>query len=458
MSKNISNFLKNITIEPAFFLYTAVFVIVDSTYVNLFLQKKCRLGLTSEPDLSTGCSDEKLGIIFATEVSTYSRLVMFPLSTIYASLAMCWSDESGRRRRPLIFMPIIGLMLQSSWGCVHSYFWTWNPVNAAVSNVISEVILGGMPLMTFACQAYVCDASDVKSRTMRLGLFSAARTLGDLSGFGSSGFILHIFGFFYTFLICVVLSLVTLILALILAKDRSLKVEKRKHFWQVINFMRIVDSFKVVFNKKLQTKRAIVALLLAIYILVFFSTQGENALQYLFLRYKFQWDERDYSLYVVYRYIGVVIGSVFASIILSKILKLHDGVIGMFAGLWDAIAAFGYLFASQSWHLYVVPLFDIFHGTVLSVSISFFSKFYEPDEIGRLSCVLGVMSLMVSGCHPAYNTIFQNTLDFFPSAYFSLSIAINAIIISLYFVSYLLSKKMDKRDPPVKEEKPMISY
>ncbi|XP_065210835.1 probable peptidoglycan muropeptide transporter SLC46 [Planococcus citri] len=446
MIKNIPSFVKNITIEPAFLLYTATYVIAELTGINLFIQKKCRVNITSEPDLSTPCDEEKQGIVFASEMITYLRFTMLFLCTLYGAIAMCWSDEAGRRRRPLIFLPIIGLILQSVCGCFHSYYWTWDPFYGALCNVICEVISGGIPLMTFASQAYVCDVSEVKSRTMRLGVFSAARTLGDLCGFGSAGFILRRFGFFYTHFICFVLCLVTLILAVSFVKDVSVQVEKKRHFWQQINFLQIFSSFKVVFKKSLGGKRYIVAMLLIIYIMVFFSTQGENSVQYLFLRYKFHWDERDYSSYVIYRYIGVILGSVFCSVVLSKLLKLHDGVIGTLAAFWDTLAAFGYLFASQNWHLYVVPLFDVFHGAVLSVSLSFFSKYYAPDELGRLICVVGVLGLVIPVCYPAYSTIFRETLDFFPSAYFVLSIAINIIVVFLYISTYFLSEKLNQHE------------
>ncbi|XP_065210837.1 probable peptidoglycan muropeptide transporter SLC46 [Planococcus citri] len=308
-------------------------------------------------------------------------------------------------------------------------------------------------MITSACQAYVCDASEVKSRTMRLGFFQAARTLGDLVGFGSAGFILRRFGFFYTYLICVVLSVVTLILAWAFVKDTSVPVEKKPHFWQRFNVMHICTSFNVIFKKSLGSKRYIAAILLIIYTMVFFCTQGENSVQYLFLRYKFHWDERDYSAYVIYRYIGVILGSVFCSVVLSKLLKLHDGMIGTMAAFWDTIAAFGYLFASQNWHLYVVPLFDVFHGTVLSVSLSFFSKYYAPDEFGRLTCVLAVLGLVIPACYPAYSTIFRKTMDFFPSAYFTLSIAVNVIVIVLYILAYFLSVKLNQQESPRNEER-----
>ncbi|XP_065210836.1 proton-coupled folate transporter-like [Planococcus citri] len=446
MIKNVSRFVKNVTVEPAVLLSMAAFVVVELTGVNLLIQKKCRFNATSEPDLSTPCDDEKQGIVFASGIMSYLRFIMYFLILLYAALAMSWSDGAGRCRKPLIMLPMLGLMGQSLCGCLHSYFWTWDPFKSALWNVIIEVACGGIILMIVASQAHLCDVSDVASRTMRLGLFSATKTAGDLAGFGSAGFVLRKFGFFYTYLICFVLSTVALVLAWVFVEDASVHVERKAHFCRVFNVMRIVDSFKIVFKKSLKSRRIIIVMLIGINVLVYFSVQGENSVQYLFLRHKFHWNEQDYSLYVIYRYIGVIIGNVFCSIVLSKLLKLHDAVIGALAGVWDTVAAVGYLFANQNWHLFVVPLFDVFHGAVLSVMMSFFSKFYEINELGRLSSVLLISSLVVPSCYPAYNIIFLKTLDFFPSAYFMLSIVINVMILLLYLSSYFLNKKLNKQE------------
>ncbi len=42
---------------------------------------------------------------------------------------------------------------------------------------------------------------------------------------------------------------------------------------------------------------------------------------------------------------------------MSKMLKIHDGLIGVFAGFWDTIAVIAYLCANQSWMLYFSKLF-----------------------------------------------------------------------------------------------------
>ncbi|XP_065218992.1 probable peptidoglycan muropeptide transporter SLC46 [Planococcus citri] len=452
MSKNLLRFLKVITVEPAYFLYWAIYIILDGTNTNLLLQKKCRFNATFEPDLNTLCDDEKQGVLFATEMNSFYRFIMLFVCTFFSIFATSWSDEAGRRRRPLIFLPIIGQIIQALFGCLHSHFWSWMPQTAVYSNIIVEMMSGGIILMSLAGQMYIWDVSSVESRTMRMGMLLGARTLADLMGYGGSGFILRRIGFFYTYLFCFVSSIAALILALVFVRDISVQVDKKLSFSKIFSVMKIVDSFKVVFKKSLGRGRIVVVILLSIYTLISFATQGEKAILYLFLRYKFHWDEREFSTYIVYRYIGVAIGSVFCSIILSKILKIHDGIIGVFAGLWDTIAVIGYLFAYKTWHLYAVPIFDVFHGTALSVSLSFLSKFYKSDELGRLSSVTGMFTLLIPICHPVYNGIFEATLDTFPSAFFLSSISLDTIVVLLYCVSYFISQRLEKEKVVIEEE------
>ena len=105
---------------------------------------------------------------------------------------------------------------------------------------------------------------------------------------------------------------------------------------------------------------------------------------YPYLRYRFGWDERNYSTFMFYKlsisclgkiynllasvevdefslikfnlrthFVYLFLGVLFCSIVLSRCLKIHDGVIGAFAASLDTMAVIGLLFATQIWQLYV---------------------------------------------------------------------------------------------------------
>ncbi|XP_065210833.1 uncharacterized protein LOC135838933 [Planococcus citri] len=447
MNQKLNQILRNVTVEPAVLFYFTTYMIMDAVNTNLFIQKICRENITMEPsDLNTPCKNTTLASDFVSKMNSKYRAIMMLICIIYSMFATCWSDEAGKRRRPLIFVPMIAQFFHCLVGCLHSHFWLWHPKNAALTELIVESLGGGIPLMTVAVQMYICDVSNSENRTMRLGFLYAVELLCFPLGKGSAGFIIRAFGYFYSYLLCAVLSATGFLLAVIFVKDVSVPVvSNRSYIWRVVNLAGVRDSFGVIFKKSMGSRRMVVAVLILIKILMYFITQGEKTVFYLFMVEKFKWNEVDFSVFSFYKYSGVILGTVFCSILMSKILKIHDGLIGAFAVFWDTITAIGFLFATQNWHIYAVALFDVLHGTALSVCISFISKHYDSTEFGRLSTVQNAFAIFIPLCHPVYNGVFQMTIKSFPSAFFIISIILNILVFLLYSSSYLISKKIENR-------------
>lgn len=296
----LTKYSKHITIEPVFFFHYTTYILLDMINTNLYLQKACRSNITAEPDLSTPCDNEKQGVLFASKINSNYRYVMFTVCILFTMLATCWSDESGRRRRPLVFLPIFGQFLQSINGCLHSYFWYWTPMTAAISDMVLEMSVGGITMMIIAAQIYVCDMSDAENRTMRLGLLWGVKTLCMPVGNGSAGFLIRTIGFFYSYCLCIVLSTISLILAVVLVKDISVPAEKQS-FLQLFNPMRIVHSFKVVFKKTLGSKRTLVLMLLVLYVCVYFTFQGTLSLVLVFFFITISFRTRFHDLCITWR-------------------------------------------------------------------------------------------------------------------------------------------------------------
>ncbi|XP_065210869.1 lysosomal proton-coupled steroid conjugate and bile acid symporter SLC46A3-like isoform X2 [Planococcus citri] len=441
MMNFISKWLSFVTVEPSFFFYYSAYVILELINTNLYLQKPCRLNATSEPDLDTKCDDEKAGITFVADLNAYVRTFVVLFMLLYVVIGSYWSDESGRRRRPLLFLPLIGQVLQCINGLVQSYYWQLPAISAASIDLLVQCIFGGHLVMLIISHVYVCDMSSKQDRTMRIGILTALKTICLPIGNGTSGYLLHAVGFFYSYMICLVMTIVAFMLGVIFIKDTSVQCENKITVWQACSCKAFKDSLKVLFKKSLGEKKKIVYVLLCVHVLVWFSSEGEKSVLYLYLRYKFNWDERMYSLYSTYRLIGIIVGTIFCSIFLSKYLKIHDGLIGAFAGFWDTLAVIGFLFATKNWHLYVIPIVDIFHGVAIAVYYSYLSKFYESNEFGRLSSSLNIFSLIIPLYNPVYNILFQKTLDFFPSAFFLVSVVVDITICILYSTTYVLGKK-----------------
>lgn len=266
--------LRYITVEPALIFYATSHVLSDFLNTNLYLQKSCRHDTTSEPDLNTFCDDEKRGITYVSWVNSHFVFVKMILSVTCAILATSWSDEA-RKRKPLMVLPIIGQILESASGCVQSYFWNWSPINAVISSFVIHCSTGGMVLFSTACFVYICEVSTFENRTMRIGILSAIRIICTPISNGFAGFIIREIGFFCSYILCLVLSLISLFYAFLFIKDVSIPA-KKIHFYDTFKFNKLAENFKIVFKKSLGKKRKIVALLLLVNIFVGFSSEGTH--------------------------------------------------------------------------------------------------------------------------------------------------------------------------------------
>lgn len=263
------------TLEPAMLLYYTTCVTLDLVNTNLYLQKACRDNSTAEPNLDTPCDDEKRGITFVASVNSNYKFALVTLMTLTVILATSWSDAAGRRRKPLIIVPIIGQILQICSSLFQAYFWYWPPLAAVISDVVFQAFCGGHILLLNCSFIYISDISTTENRTMKVGILSALQVICLPIGNGVSGVLIRHIGFFNTYLLCLVVTVIALICGIYFIKDNSVPVEQQQTCLQAFNPSRVVDSFKTIFKRSLGNKRRIVAVLLIIHVAVWFSYEGE---------------------------------------------------------------------------------------------------------------------------------------------------------------------------------------
>lgn len=255
-------------------IFCTIAIISDFISTNLYIQKSCRNDTFLEPDLNTHCDDEKRGILFVTNVNYYTRYFWIALMVVHTILSSCWSDRAGRRRKPFIMIPIFGQVIQLLCLCLQSYFWSCSPYLAVASNFIIQVLSGGNVLCHNACITYITDTSSLEDRTMKMSILYALQTACHPIGNGVSGYLLRSAGFFYSYVICLVASFISLILGIYLIKDISYPVEKKPSYLSFFSPKEVIDSVKMVFRKSLGDKRPIVMTLLILHIAVWFNFSG----------------------------------------------------------------------------------------------------------------------------------------------------------------------------------------
>ncbi|KAK7582549.1 hypothetical protein V9T40_013994 [Parthenolecanium corni] len=376
--------LKHISLEPSYFLYIIASTMLDFVNTNLYLQKACRINAISEPNLDTPCDDTEKGVTFVANVNTYILTVKMFVIVIGIIIYSSWSDQAGKKRKFFIMLPMVGLVLESAFQAVYSYFWYLDPLYAAITSAILQMIFGNFPTLQIFGSMYVADVVDMRNRTMRMGFLMTIKVIGFLLSKSISGYLLHFLGFFICYLTCFALGCITLILAYVLIKDISVPLKKKMSWCSVFNVCRLIESFKIVLGNRSTKHKVTVLLIFFMFSLLMFVHVGQESVQYLYLRFIFDWNEQMYSTFLFYGSVGTIVGTLFSSIFLSRILNIHDGIIGIVATTWDAAIAISYLFANENWQLLLISGMDIFFGVSITVCISLVTKFYDSSEMGRL--------------------------------------------------------------------------
>lgn len=275
--------LRQISVEPVIFfafLSTHLLAILNN---NVYLLKTCRFNVTVEPDLHTICDDEDKGILFisttAVNIDTAFAIVQF-LFTIFATI---YSDLAGKRRKPFIIIPVIGLILQGIWATLQAYFWYWPSLLGVFVEAIFRCFSGGGLCLIVFSNIYICDITKNENRNVRLTILTGVRLLAHPLGEAFAGYLMSQVTFFHSFLICIMLSLTSLICICMFVNDNSGSNEadkksvitKKVKLKDIFTIKCVTESFKTILctNKSRKHKLAIV-LLLALGVLVYFPSVG----------------------------------------------------------------------------------------------------------------------------------------------------------------------------------------
>lgn len=272
--------IKYISIEPSYFLYSFAWNTLEFLNTNLYLQKACRLNATSEPDLSTPCDDEEKGVTFVASVNanvhSIKMLTIIVLSIFYTS----WSEKAGKKRKIFIIMPMIGQLIEISLFCFYTLQWTTSPMMAVLSEACLQVVFGNFLYLEIFAYLYICDVSAEENRTMRMGILSAINVIAKLMGKGASGYILHSTGFLVSYIFCLILTAIAVITGYCLVKDKLVPVEKKVSPCEAFSICRAFESLKIVFGKGTGRVKTAITLLLLNQIMLFFIREGENLMNF----------------------------------------------------------------------------------------------------------------------------------------------------------------------------------
>ncbi|CAH1709570.1 unnamed protein product [Aphis gossypii] len=432
---------EKVTVEPMLFLYFVTLAISALVGTNLILRKGCDLTATVQPaNLRDKCLNESYAQELVAKIQTWKLTIQYSVPLVFILFAGPWSDTHGRRRRPLMFIPIAGQLLTDAFNVLNVYNWHWSPAIAAVSECLVPALTGSRICCLVGVASYVADITRIQDRTKRIGMLMSLYFIATPVGACTAGFLNVNIGFYGTFGACMAMNVVALALGAILVKDTSVPYDKATSVWQTVNPKVIADSVRVLVKKR--PSRSLLIYMTVVSPLTVGPMQGEYSILYLFVRYKFGWNEIDYSLYAAYKMTGILIGTIIAIWLMSVKLKMHDAAIGFIGSSFDLIAAVCYSFVTQPWQLYVVPVIDIFHGAAFTVSTSMASKLVDNSELAQLNSVRGMLETLAPIIiYPLYNQLYKLTFETLPGAFFLLTAVITVPVVILFGLTYKADQK-----------------
>ncbi|XP_073952263.1 probable peptidoglycan muropeptide transporter SLC46 [Choristoneura fumiferana] len=206
----------------------------------------------------------------------------------------------------------------------------------------------------------------------------------------------------------------------------------------------VKETLMVAFKRGPNNRRLRVIMLVVVLCVVIGPIYGEMSVMYLFTRYRFNWNEVDFSVFSTYAMCTSLVGTLFSVGVFSHLLKFDDAIIGVISCTSKILSGFMYAFATKTWHIYIAPLIEIFSGTSFIAMRSMVSKLVEKEELGKVNSFFGVAEAMMPLVYaPMYTTMYTATIKTFPGAFFLLGGGLTVPAVLIFLWLYLASRKYD---------------
>nr|CAD7259524.1 unnamed protein product [Timema shepardi] len=421
---------------------------------NLNLEKACQVNLNYGEHI---CSEltARHTANYTTEETRVQELVAWmtvwkmALSSSFPAVIILflgsWSDRHARRK-PCLLIPIIGEFLTSLGLIVCTYFFMELPMEAAgVVEALFPALTGGWATMFVGVFSYVADVTTDEMRTFRMGVVNVFVSLGMPFGIALSGILFQKIGFYGMFSLSSVLYVMGFTYGVLSVKETRPPIPRPEGVGFLKDFFdirHVKDTLQVAFKQRKGNRRMRVIMIMILSIVLVGPMFGESAINYLFTRYKFNWNEVDYSMYATYTVIVHLIGTMIAITLFSRVLKWDDGLIGFIGCVSKITASFVYAFSSAPWMLFVGQVVEMLAGAGGITMRSMASKLVPSDELGKMNSLFGICEIAAPLVYsPMYSLVYASTLKTLPGAVYLLGAALLVPAAAMFMTMYLLQKQ-----------------
>ncbi|KAI5698017.1 uncharacterized protein LOC103505010 isoform X2 [Diaphorina citri] len=211
----------------------------------------------------------------------------------------------------------------------------------------------------------------------------------------------------------------------------------------------IKGTFRSLFNDSqfgnTPNRNVTIILMMISVIVIFGPISGEFAIIYLYTRFRFNWNEIDYSIFSTVNTFTHLFGTMFSVVIFTKWLKVEDTIVGVISVLSKIISGLIYAFASTPTVFFVGPFAALFSGTSFIAMRAIISKLTSAEELGKVMSAFMLFEAIAPMIYnPMYSAVYKNTLDIMPSCFFLLGEFLTLPAIFMFLWIYREDKKLKK--------------
>ncbi|CAH1381600.1 unnamed protein product [Tenebrio molitor] len=453
--------MENITVEPMLACYIIPSVFASLATQNLNLEKACRVNLgystevcdaLSVRNTANYTSEEKAVQQLVASMGVWKTMLQSALPAFLIMFVGSWSDRWGQRK-PCMLLPIAGELLTVIGLMFCTFFFYELPMEVAgFIEGLFPALTGGWFTMFMGVFSYIADVTTVEMRTLRIGIVNVFCSLGVPIGLALSGVLYKKIGFYGVFSISAVMYIMALYYGITRFKEAK-KVDVPTLENKPCAFLRdffdvrhLWETFRVAFKHGENNRRKKVILLMLVVMVVIGPMHGEMNVTYLFTRYRFNWDEVDFSMFSTYSMITNLIGTSISVGVFSHVLKIDDAIVGIYSSMSKILSSFVYGFAKTSLVFYLGAIVEILNGTSFIAMRSIASKLVPADELGKVNSLFGACeALMPLVYGPMYNATYAATINVMPGAFFILGGILTVPAVIIFGWMYVQHKKDAKR-------------
>nr|XP_022901640.1 proton-coupled folate transporter-like [Onthophagus taurus]XP_022901641.1 proton-coupled folate transporter-like [Onthophagus taurus] len=450
----------NITVEPIVACYIMPCVLASLATQNLSIEKACRVNLAypkevcdalSRRDTANYTMEEQEVQQLVASMTVWKTILQSALPAFLILFIGSWSDRWGLRK-PCMLLPIVGEFLTVMGLMLCTYFFEELPmeVNAFIEGLF-PALTGGWFTMFMGVFSYIADITSLETRTLRIGIVNVFSSLGVPVGLALSGILFKKIGFYGVFSISAVLYVIAFLYGYYKIEERkkvdvpTLSNKPCAFVRDFFDYHHIVETFKVAFKRGEANRKSKVLLLMLVVMVVIGPMHGEMVVMYLFTRYRFNWDEFDFSIFSAYNMITGFIGTGISVGLFSQIMRIDDALIGVISSMSKVLSSFVYTFAKTSLVFYLGAIVEIFNGTSFIAMRSIASKLVPTEELGKVNSLFGVCeALMPLVYGPMYSATYAATMDTMPGAFLLLGGALTIPAVIIFGWMYIQHKKEAK--------------